>query len=66
MKKKKNGSGANRVVRVDKKEKHKEIREEEMKEGRRREREREKGKRGFSLLSKIYGNRTVGFRRSKM
>ena len=31
---------------------------------RRRDRER-KGKRGFSLLSKIYGNRAVGFRRSK-
>ena len=31
---------------------------------RREERERN-GKRGFSLLSKIYGNWTVGFRRSK-
>ena len=31
---------------------------------RREERER-KGKRGFSLLSNIYGNRIVGFRRSK-
>ena len=30
-----------------------------------RERERERGKRIFSLLSMIYGNRTIGFRRSK-
>ena len=29
------------------------------------ERERERGKRIFSLLSKIYRNRTVGFRRRK-
>ena len=47
------------------KKKKKEKREEEKKEGRRREREREKGKRGFSFISKIYGNRAVGFRRSK-
>ena len=35
-------------------------------EERERERERErKGKRGFSFLSKIYGNQTVGFCQSK-
>ena len=33
-------------------------------QGEREEREREKGKKN-SLLSKIYGNQTVGFRRSK-
>ena len=30
------------------------------------EKEREKEKTKFSLLSKIYGNQTIGFRRSKM
>ena len=31
----------------------------------REKKERKKGKMIFSLLSKIYGNRTVGFRRTK-
>ena len=44
-------------------------REEKKKKGRgierAEEREREKGEKGFLLLSKIYGNRVVGFRRSE-
>ena len=45
--------------------KRKEKEEEKKREGmRRRERER-KEKKGFPLLFKIYGNRVVGFRRSK-
>ena len=52
--------------RIRKKKKKKKKRgEEEMKEGRGKEREREKGKRGFSLLSKIYGNQAVDFHMSK-
>ena len=35
------------------------------KNGAEREREKKKEKKGFSLLSKIYGDRTVSFHRSK-
>ena len=56
-------------MRVDKKkeEKKKRKKEGEKKKERmsRREREREKEKKGFPFLFKIYGNRTVGFSRSK-
>ena len=55
-------------VRVDKKE-EKERKKEEGKERigeetNRREKKNKK-KKGFSLLSRIYGNQAVGFRRSK-
>ena len=56
---------------ADKKEnkKKKEKRYEERRKKKTKQREREKkkkGKRGFLLLPKIYGDQTVGFRRSKM
>ena len=64
-KKKKNESGANRTVQADKKEKKKEMRGRG-KERRNEQREGErKGKMGFSLLYKIYGDRAVGFYRGK-
>ena len=39
--------------------------EMEKKRGSKQSEKREKGKRGFSFISKIYGNRIVGFRQSK-
>ena len=50
----------------DKKSKRKTKEEKKMAGRARREREREKGKiKKISLISKIYGNRTIGFRQSK-
>ena len=49
--------------RIRKKEKKK---DEERRKKKTEQRERKKkGKRGFSFISKIYGDRTVGFHRSK-
>ena len=60
-----NKKGKKRIKRKKGKSKEKKMRRRTLRSVReKRERER-KGKRVFSLLSKICGNRTIGFRRSK-
>ena len=49
----------------DKKKRKVKKEKEETRGSEREKRGERKGKRGFSLLSKIYGNRTIGFHRSK-